>query len=631
MVGWLWHCRSKLKSSDTAHSNVAALLEEAADACLMLIMFRPVAIVPPAFVSERQRANSGPLSVSQVEARCRWRKAAAVIRAMIRWRSVVAGRFSKEASLAVPRFMRAMLRSKADPSVPQEILSDDGEVSCDEGLVGFLSVLLILVLDNHQRAVARASGLRSFRTLVGMVKTPSLLADILLPLAPAMQTPRLVDRHILTHLLGVGRSVKLGVTASFQALVCELLRLAEESCPSQTREDGGVASTIRVGERISIGNKVAHSNGCSFPLPRVFDVRMILIVLEILGVNVRPEDWGFMETAGIIRIAALVAALPSGMDCDGLTEACAAINTSARADGTRGQDAVLRRGHASQPNKKSALLAASSNRPHGSFETCRAAAWTLFRALIIQLHPMESITNTAGTTPMQATSIMEVLHKELTKCVGKAQEISGDVSGGPKPGGCRWEGEDSKHRDRTPSQAILEFAPPLIGGFPNSPPHAQAASGVKMYGAGASHKRRCQELVSSPCRLMNMEDGLVFPAEHVLSNPRGSDFSITFWLLLAQDQTGHHRTVLARGQGSERWPVVLLRNTDNRLEVRASYFPRRNGYVVFILLPTTCSGSGRRALVCGLLVLELVVCFVYHHLRRCLEHRTAAKNIYPHQ
>ncbi|CAN0510075.1 unnamed protein product, partial [Ectocarpus sp. 12 AP-2014] len=30
---------------------------------------------------------------------------------------------------------------------------------------------------------------------------------------------------------------------------------------------------------------------------------------------------------------------------------------------------------------------------------------------------------------------------------------------------------------------------------------------------------------------------------------------------------GHHRTVLARGHGSERWPVVLLRNTDNRLEV----------------------------------------------------------------
>ncbi|CAM9106802.1 unnamed protein product, partial [Hapterophycus canaliculatus] len=114
---------------------------------------------------------------------------------------------------------------------------------------------------------------------------------------------------------------------------------------------------------------------------------------------------------------------------------------------------------------------------------------------------------------------------------------------------------------------ILEFAPPLIGGFPDSPPHDGGTAAGKAYGVGASHKRRSQELVSGPRRFMNMEDGLIFPAEHVLSNPRGSDFSITFWLLLAQDRTGHHRTVLARGQGSERWPVVLLRNTDNRLEV----------------------------------------------------------------
>lgn len=473
--------------------------------------------------------------------------------------------------MVVPRFMRAMLISKSDPGVPQELLRSDGEVNCGEFSVGSLSVLLILVLDNHQRAVARTCGLRSFRTLVGMVKTPSLLADILLPLAPAMQTPQLVDRQILTHLSAAGRGVTLGVTAAFEALLREILRLAEESCLSQRREDEGVASSTVADERVLIGSKVARSNGCNYPTPRLLDVRTILVLIEVLGLNVRPEDWGFMETAGIIRIVALVAAAPFGVDGDSSHKSGAGIDNSGRADSTREHDTALRRGHASQLNKKAAL-AASSDRAQRSFATCRSAAWTLFRALIIQLHPMAPVTRLAETTPLQATSIMEVLHKELTKCVGKAQAISGDVGGATRRGACRWDGEGSKHRDRTPSQAILEFAPPLIGGFPNSPPHAQATSGVKMYGTGASHKRRCQELVSSPCRLMNMEDGLVFPAEHVLSNPRGSDFSITFWLLLAQDQTGHHRTVLARGHGSERWPVVLLRNTDNRLEVRIPRF-----------------------------------------------------------
>ena len=567
MVGWLWHSRSKLKSSDTSQSNVIALLEEAADACLVLIMFRPVAVVPPAFVPGRQDASRGTLSVLQGTARRRWRKTGAAIRAMIRWRSVVSGRFATEASGVVPRFMRAMLRGKTDSAVPQESAWGDGEISCGESSVARLSVLLILVLDNHQRAAARTCGLQSFRTLVEMVRTPSLLADILIPLAPAMQTPQLVDRHILTHLSAAGRSVTLGVTAAFQALMCELLRLAEESCLSEKQEDEGVASSTGVSDKMSTGSEVSRSSGCNYPMPRLFDVRTILVMLEVWGLDVRPEDWGFMETAGIIRIVALVASAPLRVDGDSSTEGSTGVDTSGRADSTREHEPTLRRGHASQPGKK-VTLAASSDRIQRSSSTYRAAAWTLFRALIIQLHPMALVTRVTGTTSPQATSIMEVLHKELTKCVGKAQATSGDTNSGARRGGYRWDGEDSKHRDRTPSQAILEFAPPLIGGFPNSPPHAQATSGVKMYGAGVSHKRRCQELVSSPCRLMNMEDGLVFPAEHVLSNPRGSDFSITFWLLLAQDQTGHHRTVLARGHGRERWPVVLLRNTDNRLEVR---------------------------------------------------------------
>jgi hypothetical protein len=82
-----------------------------------------------------------------------------------------------------------------------------------------------------------------------------------------------------------------------------------------------------------------------------------------------------------------------------------------------------------------------------------------------------------------------------------------------------------------------------------------------------AHRKRCQELIGNPRRFMNMEDGFVFPAEHLLSNPRGSDFSITFWLYLTQDSTGKYRTILTRGHKAERWPVVMLRDVDRRLEV----------------------------------------------------------------
>jgi len=93
------------------------------------------------------------------------------------------------------------------------------------------------------------------------------------------------------------------------------------------------------------------------------------------------------------------------------------------------------------------------------------------------------------------------------------------------------------------------------------------AVGMGRGGILPSHRKRCQELIGSPRRFMNMEDGFVFPAEHLLANPRGSDFSITFWLYLTQDSTGKYRTILTRGQRSERWPVVMLRDVDRRIEI----------------------------------------------------------------
>jgi hypothetical protein len=63
---------------------------------------------------------------------------------------------------------------------------------------------------------------------------------------------------------------------------------------------------------------------------------------------------------------------------------------------------------------------------------------------------------------------------------------------------------------------------------------------------------------------------VTFPCEQLLRGGAAGgsgDFSLCLWVLLARGPTGSHRTLLTRGRGAERWPAVLLRDADCRLEV----------------------------------------------------------------
>lgn len=572
MAGWLWHARSKLRSAEADQSRIHELFEEAANCCLVLMLFTPAGSVPPAYVQKRKQRPPGgtPSSGSQPAARRRWRKAVTIIRVTIRWRAVVSGRMWKDTVAAVPSFVRAMLRRNSE-TVEQLTLSKHGggtTVASDNASVGCLLVLLILVMDNHQRAVTRASGVRSFCSLVGLVRTRSLLADILLPLAPAMQTPRLVDRHILSHLGAVGGRVTLGVTAAFQALLSDLLRLLEQSYRSQRGEREKATSPTTVNGKVATWGELVQTSESKNSMPRCFDIRTILLLLEVWGLTIRPEDWRFMEAVGVIGAISQVSAVPFAVSGHVTVEG--GTGGERCGEPLREDEVTSRKARASQRQEKPA----ASDQRHRPLAICRAAAWTLFRVLIIQLNGKTPKTSVVGKDPPQVDSIVEVLRTELANCITKTKSKSSVAPHAQECGSRRGGGTDRQCRDRTPSQAILEFATPLVGGFPDSPQHGRGTANGRVYRTGTSHKRRCQELVSGPRRLMNMEDGLIFPAEHVLSNPRSSDFSITFWLRLAQDRTGHHRTVLARGSGSERWPVVLIRNTDNRLEVRTALTSR---------------------------------------------------------
>lgn len=83
----------------------------------------------------------------------------------------------------------------------------------------------------------------------------------------------------------------------------------------------------------------------------------------------------------------------------------------------------------------------------------------------------------------------------------------------------------------------------------------------------SSQHRRCQEIISTPMRLMNVEDGIQVGPERIISNPKGSDFSLTFWLFVSQNVTGHHRIILLRGTVTICRPIILVRDKDMRLEI----------------------------------------------------------------
>ncbi|CAM9202377.1 unnamed protein product [Discosporangium mesarthrocarpum] len=545
VTSWLWHCRSKLRSAHAGQKEIDQVLGEAASCSVALLLLNPAPRFAPTVLG--CSANSFPCSVARTTHRW-WRKAILVVMAMVRWRGLSQARQSKTCQ-AVAQLVKEMVGRTVRLNYPKDSGHDFPEGTAetrdlqkgqrDSDPPGSILVLLVMMLDNHQRAIARASGFRALSTMVETVQTQSLLADLLVPLPTALRTPNLVDGHYRTHLEGVGNVVLKGVVRGFQVLHSHLLRKLRLLCQSI-----GEDYTLAPGDAFPVEETGKNES----VVPTCFDAHAILIMLDSWGVIVRAEDWAFIEDVGAIEVVSFVAARLASID---------PCKTDPNGENGQGDGnaigGVTRGGSINSMSKVSERVVT----------LCHTAARTLMRLLIMQLSKV--------TPRCTLGSIFGVLHKEFTRPVLAAQERR--QKGGRQEVGQvaarKKEGSRTATTSPTPnSQSILEFVAPGVGGISPVPERGTGQSGTgKLLSAVYSHKRRCQELICSPRRLMNMEDGLVFPAEQLLSNPKGCDFSITFWMLLAQDHTGQHRALLARGHKSERWPVVLLRDTDNRLEV----------------------------------------------------------------
>ena len=104
-------------------------------------------------------------------------------------------------------------------------------------------------------------------------------------------------------------------------------------------------------------------------------------------------------------------------------------------------------------------------------------------------------------------------------------------------------------------------------------PAAVGSSFVNVRG-GSSRLLHSQDLLDLPHYVSASEPGLAIPMSKQLATNTTGDFSLTFWVLVAQDSTGAPRSILLRGTEIEFSPLVVLRPNDRCIEVTLS---RRNG------------------------------------------------------
>jgi hypothetical protein len=540
------------------------------------------------------------------------------------------------------------------------------------------AILMSMTVSNCRRAAFRRVGLTSFRSLLASTNLLSVRADLLRALPVAMRSEHCVGGHILTRLETVGYQRQSAVFSSFVALYADLTILLTSAIPASSSlpvAAGGIhaassqssasafnrpwqaatAASAAVSPAASGGgamNGFAVVQDKTGEEGRIFDIQLVLLVLDSWALHFCPADHAFVSRVGILPTLQKMmwaiednlntcAAAEKGNNGSAAQAGLAANgspvvnpNNKRAGGGSGGAKPVLAEGNGNGNGAGVCVSSPSTQKNSGGFGNraqgggagggssgaaakalsvksvrllqAKQASWTLFRLLSTTLsygvvdelnHRLtdakaadaslgqssdaaSSDTNTAATAQSLAcqrhtfrncvpiwpelSNVYTVLYDEI---VHSAQAMfpsqddrqcgGGGAAGVKTPGGSMnsTPGKGGSGTTTTPGTDGKDSK----GGD----------GGAKNNNGSAGPKRRSQELIAGPKRFVNVEDGMCFSADTLLHNPRGnlSDFSITFWLYLTQDSTGKHRVVMYRGDQHEKWPLVLLKDLDRRLEI----------------------------------------------------------------
>ena len=92
-------------------------------------------------------------------------------------------------------------------------------------------------------------------------------------------------------------------------------------------------------------------------------------------------------------------------------------------------------------------------------------------------------------------------------------------------------------------------------------PHSNNAS---------SQKKRCQTLINTPMQFVKGMDGFILPEKSLITNIKGTDFTMVTWVYLSRKNTAHLgkcHYLFGKVHQNDGWPMVVLRAADMKLEV----------------------------------------------------------------
>lgn len=77
----------------------------------------------------------------------------------------------------------------------------------------------------------------------------------------------------------------------------------------------------------------------------------------------------------------------------------------------------------------------------------------------------------------------------------------------------------------------------------------------------------CADIIKTPQHIIGLEDGLIFSNPLISSKMIKNNFSITFWIYLAEEPSGSPRVLLCYGDDESCFPLVVLHPFDLRIDV----------------------------------------------------------------
>ncbi|GMI41280.1 hypothetical protein TeGR_g2351, partial [Tetraparma gracilis] len=523
---WLWRRRSQLKSESASDARVDRFFGSVHSSLSLLLLLEP-SISPSPLRSAH--------SVSTV-ARKRWARAINFVVCGVRFGKIL------ERSRCVSDAPLSTLYSLCGPQ-SREIFSLVIKNEAKDGSASALPVsvqTMTSLLMSCRRASSRIVGLNSFYSLLSSITSKSTRGVVLSEFSKATKhgtwlfsgdhvaPPSPSSGGVLDDVVAIGAPLKDAVTKAFEQNYNLFLNELNDVVTSATNASAATAAP----PSFSFFNAIEGDN--------------FLLLLDVWGIDFQNKDYlakcGIVETLHKLLAVfnteekSIMADTDPGTGSKYKSSSSGSLSLPSSNLSSDDPGANKKPPAAGNPSKRNALKAVSSTvlkEKEAKLRHCKDAIWVLLRVLVVQTCCFVDQPNST-VTESDVSSVLDVVLTELNSSLSAMaaentilKQPSSDASG-----------SDASAKSKS-----------------------QAASN-----AAVNNSRRCQELVSNPKRFSS-EDGMKFQPEQLLHNNKGSDFSIAFWLYLTQDCTGKHRSLVVRGHKHERWPVMLLRPNDRRIDV----------------------------------------------------------------